>query len=97
MEREIKILQEKKRFGIAKDYELEILESLLREKAQRELTLIFRPDLAEEERTRQENERAYKLYVRREELKAAKRFQRENPEIHYSLGGLPLSLFTLIE
>ena len=37
MEREIKILQEKKYFGIAKDYELEILESLLREKAQREV------------------------------------------------------------
>jgi hypothetical protein len=37
----------------------------------------------------------YELFLKLEEIKAAQRFQKENPEISYTFGGIPVGLFTI--
>ena len=81
---EIKILEEKLYFQIITESEKITLDFLKRQ------------DFEISKERDPEADRAYWDYIRRLEIIAAKRFQKENPEINVTYDGTPVSLFKLI-
>jgi hypothetical protein len=78
---EIKILEEKLYFQIITESEKQTLDFLKRQDF--EISKAKDPDA----------DRAYWDYIRRIEIIAAQRFQKENPEINVTYDGVPISLF----
>jgi hypothetical protein len=84
VQEEIKILKAKIADGIASDWEREKLESLLRSFCETETWTKQLPEAHQNE---------LRKYVSEHRLKAAQKYQRENPGLSVTLGGIPVQLF----